>query len=393
MSRILPAIVVSQFFCTSLWFAGNAVFPNMIEQAADVKGLLADLTSAVQFGFISGTLIFAIFNISDRYSPSKVFFISACIAAGFNLGICIAGIPTTALMLFRFFTGFFLAGIYPVGMKIAADHFGKGLGKALGFLVGALVLGTALPHLLKSISAGLPWKYIIVFISVLSIIGGMIILIFVPDGPYRKGGQKPAFSSFLTGFRKRGFRSAAIGYFGHMWELYTFWAFVPVMLTAYNDHFNAGLNVSLISFAVIGSGAVACVLSGVLSEYRGTKRIATTALLLSGICCLLSPFSLMNSSPAALIIFLIIWGMNVVADSPLFSALVAQHAPEHIRGSSLTIVTCIGFAITIVSMQVLKILSEYIGGQYLYIVLAVGPVIGVVALVRQGIHAKNNSAE
>lgn len=382
MKRILPAIVVSQFFCTSLWFAGNAVLPDIIKGFSNTPDFPADVTSAVQFGFISGTLIFAVFNISDRFSPSKVFFCCAIIAGSFNLGICIKGISTGELLMFRFCTGFFLAGIYPVGMKIAADHYGKLLGKALGFLVGALVLGTALPHLLKGVSSKLPWEYLIVFISILCFLGGLIILLFVADGPYRKQGQKLTVTSFLSGFRNTNFRSAAFGYFGHMWELYAFWAFVPLMLTVYNNHSKAELNVSLLSFAVIASGAVACVLSGLLSQHFGAKRIATATLFLSGACCLLSPLFLINASPAVLVIFLVIWGMMVVADSPLFSTLVAQNVPEHIRGSSLTIVNCIGFTVTIFSIQVVKILAEYIDPEYVYLLLAIGPLAGVIILLR-----------
>ena len=382
MKRTLHAIVVSQFFCTSLWFAGNAVLPDIIKALGSGEGLLANLTSAVQFGFITGTLLFAVLSISDRFSPSKVLFICACIAAFFNLGICISGISQTGLLMFRFFTGFFLAGIYPVGMKIAADHYGKSLGKALGFLVGALVLGTALPHLLKGVSAELPWKYIIVFISTLCFIGGLIILLVVPDGPYRKQGQRPALTAFLSGFRNKDFRSAAFGYFGHMWELYAFWAFVPVMLAGYNNYYNAQLNISLLSFIVIASGAVACVLSGTLSQHFGAKRIATISLFLSGTCCLLSPLFLLNHSVVALIIFLVFWGMTVVADSPLFSTLVAQNVPKQTRGSALTIVNCIGFSVTILSIQAVKILTDYITGEYIYLVLAIGPVLGVMGLVR-----------
>ena len=389
MKRILPAIVVSQFFCTSLWFAGNAVLPDIVKILGPQQGLLANLTSAVQFGFIAGTLLFAVFNISDRFSPSKVFFCSAIIAGLFNLGICIAGISATGIMAFRFLAGFFLAGIYPVGMKIAADHYEKGLGRSLGFLVGALVLGTAFPHLLKSFSAVLPWKHLIFAISFLCFIGGFIILLCVPDGPHRRQGQKPALSTFLTGFRNKDFRAAAFGYFGHMWELYTFWAFVPVMLSAYNNYFHFVLNIPLLSFMVIASGAVACVCSGLLSKHFGAKKIATASLIISGACCLLSPVFLSNNSPTAFIVFLILWGMAVVADSPLFSALVAQNVSPQNRGSSLTIVTCIGFFITILSIQTVKILSDHIDAHYMYLFLAVGPGLGVISLLRDKVKESN----
>ena len=379
---ILPAIIVSQFFCTSLWFAGNAILPDIIKNFALDQSFLANLTSSVQFGFITGTLIFAVFTIADRFSPSVVFFTCSIIGALFNLGLIIKGISPSALLLFRFFTGFFLAGIYPVGMKIASDYYQKGLGKSLGFLVGALVLGTAFPHLLKSITAQLPWKYVIYTISALSAIGGLTMLLLVADGPFRKKSQQLNLTAFLVGFSNKNFRSAAVGYFGHMWELYSFWAFVPVLLTTNKNYYHNNLNVSLLSFLIIACGAIACVASGLLSQYFGAKRIATLALLSSCLCCLLSPFFLLSPSVPALIAFLLIWGMVVIADSPLFSTLVAQNVPEKARGTSLTIVNCIGFSITIISIQLLKLLSENINGRYVYLMLAIGPVIGLIALVR-----------
>src|SRR5476651_789511 len=190
MKRILPAIVISQFFCTSLWFAGNAIMGDIVKQFHLAPDFLGYLTSAVQSGFITGTLIFAILNISDRFSPVMVFLFSAIIASVFNLAISFNGISLSALMMLRFMTGFFLAGIYPVGMKIASDHYKQGLGKSLGFLVGALVIGTSFPHLLKSLMAMLPWKYVIFSTSLLSLLGGLAMFLLVPDGPYRKPVQK-----------------------------------------------------------------------------------------------------------------------------------------------------------------------------------------------------------
>jgi MFS family permease len=186
MKRILPLIVISQFLSTSLWFAGNAVLPDLVLEINLPPEYLGHLTSAVQFGFIAGTLVFSILTIADKYSPSWVFFWSAVIASAFNFAIKLENISPMEILFFRFGTGFFLAGIYPVGMKIASDYFQKGLGKSLGFLIGALVLGTAFPHLIRSFLDPLPWNYVIVSTSVLSVIGGALIVIFVPNGPYRK---------------------------------------------------------------------------------------------------------------------------------------------------------------------------------------------------------------
>ncbi|WP_431293855.1 MFS transporter [Pedobacter sp. P26] len=235
-NHILPTIVIAQFLCTSLWFAGNAVVLDIVKNFPTEANLLANLTSMVQFDFISGTLVFAFFAISDIFSPSKVFFTCGITAALFNLGICLELYNIHLLLFFRFLTGFMLAGIYPVGMKIASDYFKEGLGKSLGFLVGALVLGTAFPHLLKTFTGNFKWQYVIFATSGLSLIGALCILWLVPNGPFRTAGQKFNFRSCFDGFKNPGFRSAAFGYFGHMWELYTFWAFLPGMLLLYNTN-------------------------------------------------------------------------------------------------------------------------------------------------------------
>ena len=383
MKRILPAIVISQFFCTSLWFAGNAILPDIIRSFNLDISFLADLTSAVQFGFITGTLFFAVFTISDRFSPSYVFFICSIVAGVFNLGMIIQGITPQVFLLFRFFTGFFLAGIYPVGMKIASDYFQKGLGKSLGFLVGALVIGTALPHLLKSITSDLPWKYVIISISALSALGGLIMLLLVPDGPFRRKSEQLNLSAFMMAFRNKNFRASSFGYFGHMWELYTFWAFVPVMLLTNKQHNGIDMDVPFLSFLIIASGGLACVLSGLLSQHFGAKKLATVSLFLSCACCLVSPIFLFTDSTPELVAFLLFWGLVVIADSPMFSTLVAQNAPQESRGTALTIVNCIGFSITIISIQATKLFSAHIDARYVYLLLAAGPVLGLISLLKK----------
>ncbi len=382
MRSVLPVIVTAQFLCTSLWFAGNSVIADLANELQLEAVFLAHLTSAIQLGFIAGTLVFAIFSIADRFSPSHIFFISAVLASIFNVGITLGHVDATQILLFRLLTGFFLAGIYPVGMKIASDYYQSGLGKSLGFLVGALVLGTAFPHLLKNVSLGFPWRTVIYATSILSLIGGLSMLIFVKDGPFRKPQQQLKFTAFLKGFQSANFRSVALGYFGHMWELYAFWAFVPIMLASYNTKYpEAQLCIPLFSFLIIGSGAIASVVGGLISPRYGAKKIATTALFLSCGCCLLSPAFLLTNSPLLFIVFLFFWGLVVIADSPLFSTLVAQNAPEASRGTALTIVNCIGFSITIISIQFISFFSAKINAQYIYMLLAIGPILGLIALL------------
>lgn len=380
--HILPIIVIAQFFCTSLWFAGNGVLVHLVADFNLGENSLGNITSAVQFGFIVGTLLFALLTLTDRFPPSKVFLWSAVLGAVFNLGVVWEGGGWISILLFRFMTGFFLAGIYPVGMKIAADYFDKGLGKSLGYLVGALVLGTALPHFLKWLSAVFPWQYVIYATSILAILGGILIMILVPNGPYRKPSQHLNLAACFLVFKKKNFRAAAFGYFGHMWELYTFWAFVPFLLGLHAEwQGNDMLNVSFWSFWIIAIGGVACVLGGYLAQHKGAKRIAASSLLLSGLCCLLSPLLLTYASTPVFILFLLFWGMVVIADSPLFSTLVAKNAPTEIKGTALTIVNCIGFAITIVSLQLINVLQQTVPPQYLFTMLALGPILGLWGLL------------
>jgi len=379
--RILPIIVISQFCCTSLWFAGNGVMGDLVLNFNLDASALGHLTSAVQFGFISGTLVFALLTIADRFSPSKVFFVSALLGAFCNAFMVIEHNSFLSLLILRFFTGFFLAGIYPVGMKIAADYYDKGLGKSLGFLVGALVLGTAFPHLLKDVLHSISWTYVLLTTTSLAILGGLVMKLFVPDGPFRKSGKGLDFSAFSRVFKHQQFRSAAFGYFGHMWELYAFWAFVPVMLKLYVQlHQQSTLNISIFSFFIIGIGGFSCVIGGYISQYIGAKRTAFSALLLSCICCLISPFIFMVNHEILFIGFLLFWGMVVIADSPMFSTLVAQNAENEIKGTALTIVNCIGFAITILSIQLLNSMQFVLDSKNIYLILAIGPILGLIAL-------------
>ena len=227
---------------------------------------ISQITAAVQLGFITGTLLFAIFSIADRFSSSGVFFASTCFAAFANILLVWVASDASVVFLLRFVTGFFLAGIYPVGMKIAADWYEKGLGKALGYLVGALVLGTSFPHLLKSGKLQLPWDKVLLVTSAFAFCAGLMVKFFIGDGPYRKQGAGFNPKALIDIFRSRKFSAAAIGYFGHMWELYTFWAFLPLLLQLYNEANDLNLGIPMLAFIVIASGSISCVVGGYWSQ-------------------------------------------------------------------------------------------------------------------------------
>jgi MFS family permease len=376
---ILPIIVFAQFAGTSLWFAGNAIIGELQLELNLNDAAIGNVTSAVQLGFIVGTLIFAIFSVADRFSPAKVFLFAALAGAFFNLAICLFPLTYFKLISFRFFTGFFLAGIYPVGMKISADWYEKGLGKALGYLIGALVLGTAFPHLLRDFLEGFPWQWIATGTSILAVVGGLSLYFFVGDGPNRNKGAKFEWNAIFKVFSFKEFRAAAFGYFGHMWELYTVWAFTPLILASFNELQSTDINIPLWSFLIIGAGALGSVWGGYISLKKGSAKVAFGMLLISGICCLISPF--FYFLPKYLFLgSMLIWGFTVVGDSPQFSTIVAQTAPKLYVGTALTIVNCIGFTLTIFSIQLMNVFLQKFEISSLLPMLVIGPLFGLIAI-------------
>ncbi|WP_235296598.1 MFS transporter [Portibacter marinus] len=382
-SHVLLIIVIAQFLCTSLWFAGNAIVDDLITQHGFASNAVSHLTSAIQLGFIVGTLGYALLNIADRYSPSIVFLVSAFLAAVWNIMLTLEVLSFELALTSRFFTGIFLAGIYPVGMKIAADYFDKTLGKSLGLLVGALVVGTALPHLIKSNLGNLPYRFVIYAVTTCAITGGLMIGIFIADGPFRRPSQKVNLGLTFAAFKKAEFKSAAFGYFGHMWELYSYYAFLPAILVYWSAIHDVTINISFWSFVLIALGGLGCAISGFLSNIFQPQKLATFALTVSGLICLLTPLLFGISMPMVFLGLMFIWGTTVAADSPMFSTLVAQNAIPELKGTALTIVNCIGFALTIVSIQLLNWLSNYIPFPFLFVVLGIGPIFGLISLWRK----------
>ena len=372
---MLPALVLAQLAGTSPWFAVNAVMPDLQRAYGYGPAALGTLSSAVQLGFIAGTLVFALLALADRFSARRLFLVCALAAAGCTLAAAASAASLPALIAWRVLTGFCLAGIYPVGMKIAALWFPRGLGGALGWLIGALVLGSASPHALRALGATWDWTAVFGCVAAATAASGIAVLLLVPEPTHVHTPNRLRFGALASLWRDARLRASAGGYFGHMWELYTLWVLVPLVIATRLS----GVAVPALSFAVLASGAIGCVGGGLLVPRFGSARVAGVQLSISGLCCLLAPW--MMSAPQPLFIgWLVIWGVTVVGDSPQFSALTAANAPREAVGSVLTLVNSIGFFISALSIELFVRLAQQHALASLLPWLAVGPALGLLML-------------
>lgn len=374
--HILPVLVTAQFAGTSLWFAVNAVMPDLQRELGWATAAVGTLTSALQLGFILGTLAFALLAIADRFSARAVFLVCALAGAACTVGAWAMVRHYEALLIWRFATGFFLAGIYPVGMKIAAQWYMRGLGGALGLLIGALVLGSASAHALRALGDALPWPTLMLGVAALAAGGGLLLFFGTgePPGAHARVTtlQWQALASVWTDARVR---ASVLGYFGHMWELYTLWVMVPLILATRLQ----GAALSWAAFAVLGAGAIGCAVGGWVAQRWGSARVAGAQLATSGLCCLAAPW-MMGAGDALFAAWLLIWGITVAGDSPQFSTLTARNAPPQAVGSVLTLTNSMGFAISIVSILLFVSLADRVALGHLLPWLAMGPALGLWAL-------------
>lgn len=381
--HILPVIVLSQFAATSLWFAVNAVMPDLQRDWALPATALGTLTSAVQLGFVAGTLAFALLMLADRFPPGRVFLSCAALGALCNAGMLLADGRLGVLLALRFAIGFLLAGVYPVGMKIAASWYRERLGAVMGVLIGALVLGTALPHGLRALAGdggglaftvgGLaPWQLVVVAVSVLAAAGGLATALLVPPHPQALRAARITPRALGLIWSDRRVRASVFGYFGHMWELYSFIVLVPLIMATRL----AGRSVSAAAFWAIGAGFAGCVVGGLLVRRLGSARVAQLQLATSGACCLASPLMLVAPLPL-FIAWMLLWGATVSGDSPQFSTLTAQNAPPAVVGSVLTFTNCIGFAISVVSIELFVRAAQAWPLAAVLPALGIGPALGL----------------
>jgi MFS family permease len=378
--RALALLSLAELLGMSLWFSASAVVP-----ALRVEWQLSDseaswLTIAVQLGFVFGTLLSALLNLSDIFRARHLFAFSALAGALTNAFFAFSAHGAATGSILRFLTGMFLAGVYPPGMKVMATWFRQSRGLALGVLVGALTLGKASPYLINAVGSA-NWRNNILAVSILGVLGGTIVLLFVTDGPFALPRARFDWQQILKVFSNRGVRLANFGYFGHMWELYAMWTWTPLMLRASFARQGASPTLAEVgSFIVIGAGAVGCAVAGLIADRVGRTVVTSWAMGISGTCCLVVGF-LFGAQPWVLLFVAAIWGATVVADSAQFSSCVTELGDPQYIGTALTLQMCIGFLLTTVSIQLIPRMVDLVTWRYAFMILAPGPLLGVVAML------------
>ncbi len=378
--RALATIAVGQLFALSLWFSASAVAPQLRDLWSLSTGQEAGLTLAVQLGFVVGALLSALFNLADVVPSRRLFLVSAFGGAVANLGLLFMSESTVTFTLgLRFMTGVFLAGVYPAGLKVMSGWFKTGRGMALGVLVGALTLGSASPHLVRGL--GLEWQGVVIAASVFTLIAAAM-MTRVGDGPYEIPAQRFRWQQLGIVVRNGGGRLSTYGYLGHMWELYAMWTWTAAFLAASAAASGRSYgSIPLITFAVIGVGGLGSWWAGSLADRLGRTRVAGGAMAVSGTCAALTPV-VFGMAPWVVVPVMLVWGLTVIADSAQFSTMVTETAEDAVRGTALTLQTAVGFLLTLVTIRWVPAIAESVSWRWAFPVLAVGPALGVLAMVR-----------
>src|ERR1041385_4742811 len=379
--RALVLLALAELFGMALWVSGSAVVPALAREWNLSTSQASWLANAVQFGFVAGTLISATLNLSATITTLHLFALSPLFGALANAFFGLYSHQVNTAIALRFVAGVCLAGVYPPGMKLMATWFRERRGMALGVLVGALTLGKATPYLVNALGSA-NWRLNVVFVSILAVLGGLIVLLFVSDGPYALPPANFDLTQVMKVFSNRGVRLASFGYFGHMWELYAMWIWIPVMIRASVATHNGDARLAeLGSFIVIGTGAIGCVIAGLIADRVGRTIVTSWAMAISGTCCLVIGF-LYGGSPLLLLVVAAIWGASVVADSAQFSSCVPELGDPQYIGTALTIQMCVGFLLTTISIELIPKAAAAWSWRYAFAILAPGPLFGVISMLR-----------
>ena len=388
--RSLILLAVCEVAAMALWFSATAVIPALQAEHQLSAFTQSLFTSAVQFGFVAGSLVSAVLGLADRFDPRRFLMCSALVASLANAGILIADPASFSVVLLRFVTGACMAGIYPVGMKIAASWAVNDMGLLIGFLVGAITLGTASPRLFNALG-GVDWRFPIAAASAAGLLSALLINL-VRLGPRIQAAPRFNPKFVLWAWRIKPIRLANLGYLGHMWELYAMWAWIGAFLHASFalslGAEQASLLAKLATFATIAAGALGCIAAGFLADRLGRTTLTMLAMAVSGSCALGIGF-FFGAAPWLLILLCLVWGVAVIADSAQFSSSIAELSDRYLIGTMLTVQTSLGFLLTLITIHLMPYAVEWLGWRYAFLPLAIGPFLGVWAMARLRAHPES----
>lgn len=378
--NVILLLSLAELLAMGTWFSASAVV-GALTSAWDLNSAgQAWLTLSVQAGFVAGSVASALINLADRVPARWLFAISAFLAA-LSTGLIAVFVNSLApAIVLRFLTGLFLVGVYPVGMKIMATWTKADRGLGIGILVGALTLGTAFPHLLNTLTGMENWRVALEIGAILAGAGGLVAVFFIREGPYQTTATRFNWQYALEVFRVREQRLIILGYLGHMWELFAMWAWLAAFLVA--SFQLSGINpawASMTAFTAIAAGGLGSLLAGKLADRLGRKKIIIASLATSGSCALLVGF-LYGGNPILLSVLCLLWGFAVVADSAQFSAAISEVSRKGYLGTALTVQTSLGFLLTMITIRLIPTMESTLGWSWAFSVLALGPVVGIVAM-------------